>query len=176
MKVVIADAGPLIGLARIDQVALLAGLFGKVWITEVIAAEIGLGSAATGTPAYPGVELLQGAFEQGWLQIAPALAQGIDPYRPLNPGVDAGEASAIGLALSQQVAGQSVLLVVDDRCGRAEARNQGLAIIGTAAVLLLAKERGLLKVCSPLLVALRDQGYYLSDALVVAVLKQAQED
>lgn len=59
MKVVIADAGPLIGLARIDQVALLAGLFGKVWITEVIAAEIGLGSAATGTPAYPGVELLQ---------------------------------------------------------------------------------------------------------------------
>lgn len=90
--------------------------------------------------------------------------------------MDAGEASAIGLALSQQVAGQSVLLVVDDRCGRAEARNQGLAIIGTAAVLVLAKERGLVKVCSPLLFALRDQGYYLSDALVAAILKQAQED
>ena len=175
MKVVIADAGPLIGLARIDQLVLLTGLFGKIWITEVIAAEIGLRPAAAGTPTYPGMELLQGAFEQGWLQIAPALVQGIDPYRPL-PGVDAGEASAIGLALSQQAAGESVLLVVDDRCGRAEAQNQGLVIIGTAAVLVLAKERGLVKVCSPLLVALRDQGYYLSDALVVAVLKQAQED
>ena len=176
MKVVIADAGPLIGLARIDQLALLAGLFGKIWITEVIAAEIGLRPAAAGTPTYPGMELFQGALEQGWLQIAPALAQGIDPYRPLNPGVDAGEASAIGLALSQQAACESVLLVVDDRCGRAEARNQGLAIIGTAAVLVLAKERGLVKVCSPLLFALRDQGYYLSDALVAAILKQAQED
>ncbi|QPN70406.1 DUF3368 domain-containing protein [Synechococcus sp. CBW1108] len=175
MKVVIADAGPLIGLARIDQLGLLAGLFGQVWITEVIAAEIGLGTAAAGTPAFPGVESLQGAFEQGWLQIAPALAQGVDPYRPLNPGVDGGEASAIGLALNQQAGGQSVLLVVDDRCGRAEARKQGLAIIGTAAVLVLAKERGLVRVCSPLLDALRDQGYYLSDALVAAVLKQAQE-
>jgi predicted nucleic acid-binding protein len=43
-------------------------------------------------------------------------------------------------------------------------------------VLVLAKERGLVKVCSPLLIALRDQGYYLSDALVAAILKQAQED
>lgn len=79
------------------------------------------------------------------------------------------------MALSQQAGGQSILLVVDERCGRAESRKQGLAIIGTAAVLVLAKERGTVKVCSPLLSALRDQGYYLSDALVAAVLKQAQE-
>jgi hypothetical protein len=35
----------------------------------------------------------------------------------------------------------------------------------------LATERGLVKVCSPLLVALRNRGYYLSDALVAAILK-----
>ena len=62
MKVVIADADPLIGLARIDQLVLLTGLFGKIWITEVIAAEIGLRPAAAGTPTYPGMELLQGAL------------------------------------------------------------------------------------------------------------------
>lgn len=174
MKVVIADAGPLIGLARIDQLALLPGLFDQVWITEVIAAEIGLAPASVDPQSYPGLASLQLSCQQGWLQIAPALE--LDPYQPINPGVDAGEASAIGLALRQQAAGHSVLLVVDDRCGRAEARQQGVAIMGTAAVLVLAKERGLVAACLPLLTALRDQGYYLSDALVTAVRKQAQED
>lgn len=74
---------------------MLAGMFGQVWITEVVAAEIGLGTAAAGIPAFPGMGSLQEAFEQGWLQIAPAIAQGLDPYRPLNPGVDAGEARAM---------------------------------------------------------------------------------
>jgi len=176
MKVVIADAGPLIGLARIDQLALLPSLFDQVWITDVIAAEIGLTPAPVEPQSYPGLASLQLSCQQGWLQIAPAIELEPDPYRPINPGVDAGEASAIGLALRQQAAGQSVLLIVDDRCGRAEARQQGVAIMGTAAVIVLAKERGLVAACSPLLTALREQGYYLSDALVAAVRKQAQED
>jgi len=76
--------------------------------------------------------------------------------------VDAGEASAIGLALRQQAAGHSVPLVVDDRCGRAEARQQGVVIMGTVAVLVHAKERGFVAACVPLLTALREQGYFLS--------------
>ena len=44
MRVVLADAGPLIGLARIQRLQLLRDLFTSVWITEVIAAEIGLGA------------------------------------------------------------------------------------------------------------------------------------
>ena len=97
------------------------------------------------------------------------------PWKPLNPGVDAGEASAIALAIQQRDAGHDVLLLIDDRCGRAEARRQGLFLIGTAAVLALAKERGLVKSCKPLLLALRDQGYNLSDSLIAAVLKQVGE-
>ena len=60
-------------------------------------------------------------------------------------------------------------------CGRAEARLQGLAILGTAAVLVLAKERNLVPACAPLLDALREQGYYLSDGLVAAILNQVAE-
>ncbi len=45
MDVVVADAGPLIGLARIQQLQLLRHLFKTVWITEVIATEIGLTAA-----------------------------------------------------------------------------------------------------------------------------------
>jgi len=66
-------------------------------------------------------------------------------------------------------------VIVDDRCGRAEARSQGVAIIGTAAVLVLAKERNLIPACGPLLLALRDQGYFLSDGVVAAVLAEARE-
>ena len=64
---------------------------------------------------------------------------------------------------------------MDDRCGRAEARSQGLPILGIAAVFVLAKERNLIPACGPLLVAMRDEGYFLSDALVAAVLHQAGE-
>ena len=176
MQVVIADAGPLIGLARINHLDLLCSLFRSVWITNVIADELGGAFRSAGHKPYPGSEALQLALTEGWLTIASTGAETNNPYRPLNPGVDAGEASAIGLALQQRASGQQVLLLVDARCGRAEARRHGLSIIGTAAVLVLAKERALLPACAPLLQALRKQGYYLSDALVTAILNQAQEN
>lgn len=66
-------------------------------------------------------------------------------------------------------------MILDDRCGRAEARSQGLAIIGTAAVLMLAKERTLIPACASLLFALREQGYFPSDVVVAAMLGQAGE-
>jgi len=89
-------------------------------------------------------------------------------YQPLNPGVDAGECSTISLALHWQTTGEWLLVIVDDRGGRAEARSQGVAIIGTAAALVLAKERNLIPACGPLLLASREQGYLLSDGVVAS--------
>jgi len=175
MRVVLADAGPLIGLARIQLLQLLRDLFTSVWITEVIAAEIGLTADDCAAPSFPGRPTLQEACDQGWLLVVRPERAGSSAWKPLNPGVDAGEASAIALAIKQRDAGHDVLLLIDDRCGRAEARRQGLFLMGTAAVLVLAKERGLVKSCKPLLLALRDQGYYLSDSLIAAVLKQVGE-
>ena len=70
--------------------------------------------------------------------------------QPLNPGVAAGEASAIGLALRLQAAGEQVLV--------------------------LAKEQQLIAACAPLLSAMREHGSYLSDDLLQAVLDQVAED
>ena len=174
MRIVIADAGPLIALARVQQLELLHRLFGVVWITEVIASELGLQQSGLAGGSFRGLEQLQQASRQGWLSIAPP--NGIaDSYQPINPGVDAGEASAIGVALQQQASGTHVLVLIDDRCGRAEARRQGLPIIGLAAVLVLARESGLISACAPLLQALRKEGYYLSDRLVESVLQQVGE-
>lgn len=67
-------------------------------------------------------------------------------------------------------------MIVDDRCGRVKARRQGgVAIIGTAAQLVLAKERNLIPACGPLLLALPEQGSFLSDGVVAAVLAEARE-
>jgi predicted nucleic acid-binding protein len=89
--------------------------------------------------------------------------------------VDPGERSTIALALHWRAAGEKVPVIMDDRCGRAEARSRGLSILGTAAVMVLAKEQGLIPACAPLLGALREEGYYLSDGLVAAVLAEVDE-
>ena len=82
------------------------------------------------------------ALAAGWLTIANPGVEG--SYQPLNPGVEAGECNTIALALLLQAAAEKILVIVDDRCGRAEARSQGVAIIGTAAALVLAKEWNLI--------------------------------
>ena len=159
MGVVIADAGPLIALARIGQLDLLRQLFAAVTLTSVLAAEIGLDRWGEIASARAGAAAIAEALRAGWLTITdPGLESG---YEPLNPGVDPGERSSIGLALQLQGAGRSVVLIVDDRCGRAEARSQGLAIMGTAAMLVLAKKQTLIPASAPLLAALRAQGCFL---------------
>ena len=68
-----------------------------------------------------------------------------------------------------------MLVIVDDRCGREEARSRGLPILGTAAVLVVAKQQQLIPACAPLIAALREEGNYISDGLVAAVLAEVDE-
>ncbi|MCS5691411.1 DUF3368 domain-containing protein [Cyanobium sp. FGCU-6] len=168
-RVVIADAAPLIGLARIGRLDLLRALFGRVTLTAVVAAEIGIAAKECA----PGAPAISEAVAAGWLNVA-GFAD-VPDVQPLNPGVDAGERSTIALALHWQAAGARVLVIVDDRCGRAEARSRSLSILGTAAVLVLAKEQRLIPACGPLLAALKEVGSYLSDGLVAAVLAEVGE-
>ena len=50
-----------------------------------------------------------------------------------------------------------------------------LHTIGTAGVLLLAKEKKLIKTVSPLIIELKKSGYYLSNSLIQTVLDRAKE-
>ncbi|MEB3331745.1 MAG: DUF3368 domain-containing protein, partial [Synechococcaceae cyanobacterium] len=188
---------------RIGRLDLLRALFGGVTLTTVVAAEIGIdprdvaamagaasdcegldsavmGNATDGSSApdvrfdpRPGASAIAEALAAGWLSIASP--SGFPDIEPLNPGVDPGERSTIALALHWRAAGEQVLVIIDDRCGRAEARSRGLSILGTAALMVLAKEQRLIPACAPLLVALREEGYYLSDGLVAAVLAEVGE-
>jgi predicted nucleic acid-binding protein len=162
MSVVIADAGPLIALSHIQQLDLLRGVFGEVLITTTIRDEV------LPTADYAGKAALQAALDAGWLQTVDV---SLDDWQALCSGVDAGEASAIRLACQLS----EVLLIIDDRAGRAEARARHLRFTGTAAVVGLAKLKGLIPVARPILYALRDSGYRLSDVVIRAVLDDVGE-
>ena len=60
---VIADASPLIGLARVGHLGLLPALFGSVTVTRAVADEVLNGGQFPETP------VLEDAFAQPWLQV-----------------------------------------------------------------------------------------------------------
>ena len=163
MTVVIADAGPLIALSRIDKLDLLQEIFQQITITNTIRDEILDNNHCKGK-----VEVIK-AINDGWIKI-----QSIDmkDWKAINTGVDAGEASAIYLA---RQAPDSTLLIIDDQAGRAEAKYQKITIMGTAAVIGMAKMQGHILSAKDVLYALREAEYYIGDAIIETVLRDIGE-
>ena len=166
-RVVIADAGPMIALARIESLHLLRQLFGSVCITTTVRDEI-----LPAKWAFADADLLVRTLAEGWIDVVEVPQS---DYRPLNPGVDAGEASSLQMANHWREAGDAVLLVMDDRAGRMEAKRSGLALIGSAAVIGLAKTAGLVPEVRPLLERMVASGYFIGPSIVSAVLADAGE-
>jgi predicted nucleic acid-binding protein len=166
-RVVIADAGPLIALARIDALVLLRKLFGRVYITPAVRDEV-LPAAAD----FPETHLLTETLLEGWIEVAELPD---DDWTPINPGVDIGEASAIHLAHHWRNSGDTVLLVIDDRAGRLEARAHDIPLVGTAALIGLAKTEELIPAAKPLLERLTQSGYYIGETIIASVLANVGE-
>jgi len=61
---VIADAGPLIALARIDSLYLLRALFGRVCITTTVRDEI-----LPSDDRFPDAALLSRTLAEGWIDL-----------------------------------------------------------------------------------------------------------
>jgi predicted nucleic acid-binding protein len=152
--IVVSDTSPISNLMQIGQVELLVKLFGQVIIPPSVAREL--------------------AVEHGCL---PAFLQVRGPdnlreVRRLAALLDDGEAEAIVVA--QEL--HADRLLIDERAGRRVAQAVGLHIIGLAGLLLLAKQRGLIRnVCEPLrqLVA---SGFYLDESIQREILAAAGEE
>ena len=170
-KVVVADAGPLIALARIGQLNLLPQLFGKVAVTDLVASELTSGGI------FPDTAALAHALAQPWLETIAVSASALEACRVLVNlhQIDMGEASALVLASQCTSEGDEVLVIVDETRGRMAAQHARIAITGTAGLLLLAKNAGLLNAVTPLLLGLQAEGYFLSHSLMDAVVRQAGE-
>ena len=163
--IVVADAGPLIGLARIDRLGLLRALYGTVAIPQSVLSELRSDSDR------PGSRALKAALAEGAIEPRHPGSGCENELARLSRVLDAGEASAILLA--EQL--QARFLLIDERRGRQVARARGLPVVGVAGVLLAARRTGRLDSVGAALNALSHEQYRLSDALVQEVLRLAGE-
>ena len=129
---IVADASPLIALAKLGRLTLLRDLYGKVLIGSTVEAEtVTAGRAVRAL----GVEQIEAAMADGWLQTTrlstqeDGLMQRFMAYSRLHRG----EAESIALANAR-----GLPLIVDDKAARAVAAMGSVAHVGTAGVLLEA--------------------------------------
>ena len=160
---VLSDASPLIGLGYVDGLHWLQQLFGAVWIPQEVNAELITGQGFAGEAA-----LLQ-AQSDGWLRLA-----GPTPSSPVLPDLDEGEAACIRTALADT---QPALLLMDERAGRAVAmaKAKGLKVAGTAAVIGMAKQRGLIALAKPVFERLHRSDFRISAEVIAVVLRRVGE-
>lgn len=160
MVVVIADAGSLIALAKINQLDLLRALFAEILITQAVADECLRGQSVDAV-------LIKQALDSGWLKCVD------NPIfeHPLSRSLGLGEQSSIEYAL--QVDGNT-LLILDDALARKQALPKQLVIVGTAALLFAAQRKALVVDAEALIAELNRVGYRIL-AAVVAQLKNGMK-
>ncbi len=152
--IVVSDSSPLISLARIGWLKLLASLYERILITvevhhEVVRAGRGL----------PGAEEIRTA---GWIQVA--------PQRPVSnlllerecQSLGAGERSAILLADALP----ADLILLDERKARHIARQAGLTVVGCLGALEAGARMGLISDLRETYIDLLRQGIRFDIALL----------
>lgn len=160
---IVADTGPLIGLAKIDCLFILDKIAHEVNIPPMVYREL------AGKMSFES-ERIENALNS-FIRVV--------ELKPLKPEItivinelDEGEKQAIGLA--SQYPGD-VLLVIDDRAGRSAADILRIPTTGLIGVLLLAKKRGILKEVGALIDKLRNEGYWIADKIAQAAKRLAGE-
>ena len=159
--IVISDASPLIGLAHVNGIGWLRELFGIVLLPATVADEVLTGRFGAQEA------LITAAIKAGWLTITADQPQG-----PELPDLDEGKAASIRLALSRP---GPVLLLIDERAGRAIAHELGLKVAGTAAVIGLARQRGLIASARAVFDGLHRSDFLIAPAVITTVLKRCGE-
>ena len=163
-RIVVADTGPLIALARAGYLELLRALYQEILIPPAVYDELCLGSNR------PGSKRIAEAIEQEWLHICRPSSK-TSSLSELVLILDPGEAEAIVLA--EEV--DCKFLLIDERKGRAIAKRRGVPIAGIAGVLLAAKKQGFVDEILPIIKRLEKAGYRLSGALIKEIGKLAGE-
>lgn len=154
---VVADSSPLIYLARIGLLHVLAALFGDVVVPRTVWFE-----AVERRQSAPGIDALRQA---PWLRVVD------DPMPESDLGLDPGETAAILIAESLK----ADLLLIDERAGRKVAHERGLAVRGTLGVLVQARQSGVLPALEPVLDALVAAGFRIAPALIREALAHVGE-
>ena len=155
----VVNASPIILLGKVSRIDLLRTLGVDVVIPDKAVIEIERGGTDD-----PGVRALASA---DWLRI---VADPI-PVALSNLNLGAGETAVLAHALANPGSG----VILDDRAARNAAAGLGLPCLGTLGLILFAKTSGRLSAARPILESLRNQGMFLSDAVLNRALLQVGE-
>jgi predicted nucleic acid-binding protein len=137
-------------LERIGRLDLLPQVFSTVFAPPAVAAEVR-------TPL-------------SWLRVQ--AVQNAAAAAILKTQMDAGEAEAIVLAMELG----DVLLILDDKKARRVAQPLGLKVIGTVGMLLRGKRQGVIAEIKPLVSALLQADFRISEGIVREALRLSGEN
>ena len=154
---IVADAGPLIVLLKINKLSILKDLFGTVNVPIAVYDEI------TARPQDKADFL-----KMEWLK--PVKIKEDSDYKLLEKLVDQGEAEAIILAKELETS-----LLVDDAKARKYAALLNVEVIGTLGLLKLAKNHGKIVSVRAAINDMLAQGYYIDNKLIVKLLEDTGE-
>jgi predicted nucleic acid-binding protein len=141
---VVSNTSPLIALAKIDQLAILETLFQTVLIPHSVSIEFLKNCTKNEKIAF---EAARGKFLN--------VMEVTETY-PFSRRLDAGEQDALALAIKRKA-----VLIIDDRKGFNEAKEQKLIAVSTRAVLKLAEEKRIIPNYGEMERSLRRKSYFL---------------
>jgi predicted nucleic acid-binding protein len=163
-RIVLCDASPLIGLATVDGLGWLPELFGEVWVPPSVRSEVLPGIQARGEDA------IAAAIKAKAIRV---WTKPIFDTDPALPDLDEGESDCIRIASSSDAA--NALILMDERAGRAVAKERGIAVAGTAALIGLAKKRKLIRLAKPLFAKLHASDFRIGANIIETVLRDVGE-
>lgn len=128
MTCIVADSGPLIMFGRSDLLGLVRDVAGDILVPATVFAE------CTRETVKPGVAALIEARSAGLLAVVSDPDPGFRLPKVVN--LDAGEIEALALARQRDYP-----VLMDESLGRKVAARYGIAVIGSAGILLAAASR-----------------------------------
>lgn len=154
---IVLNASPLILLCKADLESLLPALFTEIYIPDAVSREIAVGNDVVSSKV----------AKATWLQGATVEVSSEILVWNLGPG----ESEVLSLALGNE----EYTAVIDDRAARNCALTLSIRTLGTGAVLILAKRKGLIDSVGSALAKLKDAGLYISDEVTTLVTSKAGE-
>jgi predicted nucleic acid-binding protein len=159
---IVCNTGPLIALAMVGHLDLLAKLYHRVFVPEAVLRE----ATGSGTGRIGAAEVASAAWLErvsGDLAVEPLLAKELGP----------GESEVIAAA---HHLGARLVLIDERRARRIAEQAYGLRVKGSAGILVAAKRAGFIPAVRPLLERMRTQGYHLSQRLIDRAVAESREE
>lgn len=159
IEIIVVNSSPLIVLFKSGQADLIPKLFSEVVVPEQVYAEVLAGKEDD--PARISLPRTE------WV-----IRKKVEISLPVGAwNLGNGESAVFSYAMETP----GVRALVDDLAARRCAKAFGVPTLGTGALLVLAKRRGLIDSVRERLQLLRDSGLYLSDSVIQLLVSEAQE-